>query len=189
MTAYNIAKQIDDSFPPGVVIREAPLGVRDDYTSLAWLAGQLAYKSVGKPGDAARLFRLYGEAARSAQTRTKGFYWAGRAALAAGDAATANAHFADAAQHYDQFYGQLRSNGWAVRSQSRCRRRPFRSAATRSALSRTTVSFARLARSAKSGHGASSRCSCVRSRSVRHRLPTMFLRDSLHRRSGGPTSA
>jgi soluble lytic murein transglycosylase len=47
------------------------------------------------------------EAARSAQTRTKGFYWAGRAALAAGDAATANAHFADAAQHYDQFYGQL----------------------------------------------------------------------------------
>ncbi|MBL9069810.1 MAG: lytic transglycosylase domain-containing protein [Sphingopyxis sp.] len=107
MTAYNIAKQIDDSFPPGVVIREAPLGVRDDYTSLAWLAGQLAYKSVGKPGDAARLFRLYGEAARSAQTRTKGFYWAGRAALAAGDAATANAHFADAAQHYDQFYGQL----------------------------------------------------------------------------------
>ncbi|WP_422061711.1 transglycosylase SLT domain-containing protein [Sphingopyxis sp.] len=107
MTAYNIAKQLDDTFAPGVVIREAPLSVRDDYTSLAWLAGQLAYKSVGRPREAVRLFRLYGEAARSAQTRTKGFYWAGRAALAAGDPNTANTHFADAAQHYDQYYGQL----------------------------------------------------------------------------------
>ncbi|KTE20300.1 lytic transglycosylase [Sphingopyxis sp. H050] len=107
MTAYNIAKQLDDSFPPGVVIREAPLSVRDDYTSLAWLAGQLAFKSVGRPREAVGLFRAYGEAARSAQTRTKGFYWAGRAALAAGDRNAANAHFADAAQHYDQYYGQL----------------------------------------------------------------------------------
>lgn len=107
MTAYNIAKQIDDSFAPGVVIREAPLSVRDDYTSLAWLAGQLAFKSVGRPREAVGLFRAYGEAARSAQTRTKGFYWAGRAALAAGDRDSANAHFADAAQHYDQYYGQL----------------------------------------------------------------------------------
>ncbi|NIJ36154.1 soluble lytic murein transglycosylase [Sphingopyxis panaciterrae] len=106
-TAYNIARQLDDALPPGTVIRETPLGIRDDYTSLAWLAGQLAFKNLGRPAEAVRLFRNYGEAARSAQTRTKGFYWAGRAALAAGDPATANAHFADAAQHYDQFYGQL----------------------------------------------------------------------------------
>jgi soluble lytic murein transglycosylase len=107
MTAYNIARQLDDSFAPGTVIRETPLSVRDDYTSLAWLAGQLAYRDLRRPAEAVRLYRAYGEAARSAQTRTKGFYWAGRAALAAGDTATANAHFADAAQHYDQFYGQL----------------------------------------------------------------------------------
>jgi soluble lytic murein transglycosylase len=107
LTAYNIAKQIDDSFAPGVVIREEPLGVRDDYTSLAWLAGQLAFKSLRRPGEAVRLYAAYGEAARSAQTRTKGFYWAGRAALAAGDRDTANRYFNDAAQHYDQFYGQL----------------------------------------------------------------------------------
>ncbi|HWW59266.1 MAG TPA: transglycosylase SLT domain-containing protein [Sphingopyxis sp.] len=106
-TAYNIARQLDDAFPAGTVIRETPLGVRDDYTSLAWLAGQLAFKDLRRPAEAVRLYRAYGEAARSAQTRTKGFYWAGRAALAAGDSATANAHFADAAQHYDQFYGQL----------------------------------------------------------------------------------
>ncbi len=106
-TAYNIARQLDDAFPAGTVIRETPLGVRDDYTSLAWLAGQLAYRDLRRPAEAVRLYRAYGEAARSAQTRTKGFYWAGRAALAAGDRTTANAHFADAAQHYDQFYGQL----------------------------------------------------------------------------------
>lgn len=106
-TAYNIARQLDDAFPAGTVIRETPLGVRDDYTSLAWLAGQLAYRDLRRPAEAVRLYRAYGEAARSAQTRTKGFYWAGRAALAAGDRATANAHFADAAQHYDQYYGQL----------------------------------------------------------------------------------
>jgi len=106
-TAYNIARQLDDAFPPGTVIRETSLSVRDDYTSLAWLAGQLAYRDLRRPTEAVRLYRAYGEAARSAQTRTKGFYWAGRAALAAGDSGTANAHFADAAQHYDQFYGQL----------------------------------------------------------------------------------
>ncbi len=106
-TAYNIARQLDDTFAPGTVVRETPLSVRDDYTSLAWLAGQLAYKDLRRPAEAARLFRAYGEAARSAQTRTKGFYWAGRAELAAGNRDAANAHFADAAQHYDQFYGQL----------------------------------------------------------------------------------
>lgn len=106
-TAYQIARQFDDALPAGTVVRDLPLGVRDDYTSLAWLAGQLAFKDLGRPAEAVRLYRAYGEAARSAQTRTKGFYWAGRAALAAGDGATAKAHFADAAQHYDQFYGQL----------------------------------------------------------------------------------
>jgi len=106
-TAYNIAKQLDDALPPGTVVRETPLGVRDDYTSLAWLAGQIAFRSLNRPAEAVRLFRAYGDAARSAQTRTKGYYWAGRAALAAGDRATADSYFADAAQHYDQFYGQL----------------------------------------------------------------------------------
>jgi hypothetical protein len=37
--AYNIARQIDDAFPPGTQMLGAILGVRDHYTSLAWLAG------------------------------------------------------------------------------------------------------------------------------------------------------
>lgn len=107
MTAYNIASKLDDALPAGTVIRDTPLGVRDDYTSLAWLAGQLALHNLGRPAEAARHYHNYGEAARSAQTRTKGYYWAGRASLAAGNSASANVHFEDAAQHYDQFYGQL----------------------------------------------------------------------------------
>src|SRR3546814_1626355 len=70
-TAYNIAKQLDDALPPGTVVRETPLGVRDDYTSLAWLAGQIAFQDLHRPAEAARLYRAYGDAARSAQTRTK----------------------------------------------------------------------------------------------------------------------
>src|SRR3546814_17106743 len=105
MTAYNIARQLDDALPPGTVVRETPLGVRDDYTSLAWLAGQLAFKDLGRPAEAEKHYRAYGEAARSAQTRTKGSYWASRAALAAGDRACAHAPFAAPPPPYDPFHG------------------------------------------------------------------------------------
>lgn len=106
-TAVAIARQIEDSFAPGTIIRELPLSVRDDYTSLAWLAAHTANRQLGRPGDAVRLYRLYADGARSAQTRTKGYYWAGRAAAAVGDTAEAQRQFGDAARHYDQFYGQL----------------------------------------------------------------------------------
>lgn len=106
-TAFAIGRQINDAFPAGTVIRELPLGVRDDYTSLAWLAAHTANRQLGRPRDAVALYRAYADAARSAQTRTKGFYWAGRAAQAAGDQAEAQRQLADAANHYDQFYGQL----------------------------------------------------------------------------------
>lgn len=107
VTAWRIASQIDDAVAPDVVVREASMGVRDDYTSLAWLGGQTALNKLGRPADAVGLFKRYGDGARSAQTRTKGYYWAGRAAQAAGDNAAAQRFYEDAAQHYDQFYGQL----------------------------------------------------------------------------------
>lgn len=107
LTAYNIAKQLDDALPAGTVIRDTELGVRDDYTSLAWLAGQLAMNDLGRPAEAAVHYHKYGDAARSAQTRTKGYYWAGRAAQASGNRASAQQHFASASQYYESFYGQL----------------------------------------------------------------------------------
>ena len=105
--AYGIASRIDDAVPPGIDLSTQPIGVRDDYTSLAWLAGSTAFYNLHRPTDAVTMFRAYANAAKSPQTKSKGFYWAGRAALQAGDAASANSYFAQAGVYPDQFYGQL----------------------------------------------------------------------------------
>lgn len=106
-TAYKIASQIDDAYAPGTNVSDRPLGERDDYTSLAWLAGTIAYYELNRPRDAMRMFDRYAQAARSPQTMTKGWYWAGRAAVKAGDQAEADKHIAMAAGYPGQFYGQL----------------------------------------------------------------------------------
>lgn len=105
--AYGIASKLDDAYLPGTDVNTRPIGERDDYTSLAWLAGSTAFYNLNRPLDAVEMFRRYAVAAKSPQTQSKGFYWAGRAALQAGDAATANGYFARAAVFPDQFYGQL----------------------------------------------------------------------------------
>ena len=105
--AWGIASKIDDAVPPGSNVSDQPIGVRDDYTSLAWLAGTTAFYNLNRPSDAVGMFRRYADAAKSPQTRSKGYYWAGRAALSAGDSASANSYFAQAANYGDQFYGQL----------------------------------------------------------------------------------
>ncbi|MEE9434190.1 MAG: lytic transglycosylase domain-containing protein [Sphingorhabdus sp.] len=105
--AYDIASKIDDAIRPGEKVINQSHGVRDDYTSLAWLAGTVAYNRLNKPREAMGMFERYGNAARSPQTRTKGWYWAGKAAKRAGDSATATAFFEKASAYYDQFYGQL----------------------------------------------------------------------------------
>lgn len=106
-TAFAIARQLDDGVAPGTVVRDQPLGVRDHYTSLAWMAGNLALRQMGQPRVAAEMFRKYAAAARSPQTQTKGLYWAARAADRANDATLANSLYQEAAKHADQFYGQL----------------------------------------------------------------------------------
>ena len=106
-TAYDIARQIDDAYPPGTDVSKKPYGERDDYTSLAWLAGQTALRQLNRPADAMTMFDRYGRGSQSPQTRAKGFYWAGRAAEAAGRRAEATTFFNTAAGYRDQYYGQL----------------------------------------------------------------------------------
>ena len=106
-TAYDIASKLDDVFEPGTDVSARPYGERDDYTSLAWLAGATALNKLGRPADAIRLFDFYAHGALSPQTRSKGFYWAGRAAASAGRSAEAETNYARAATAPDQFYGQL----------------------------------------------------------------------------------
>jgi soluble lytic murein transglycosylase len=105
--AYDIARQVDDAYPVGTDVSTKPYGERDDYTSLAWLAGQAALKQLGRPADAMTMFDRYGRGSQSPQTRAKGFYWAGRAAEAAGKATEAAGYYVRAAGYRDQYYGQL----------------------------------------------------------------------------------
>jgi soluble lytic murein transglycosylase len=105
--AFDIASKVDDAFAAGHDISDESLGVRDDYTSLAWLAGTVALQNLGRPRDAIGMFARYGGGARTPQTRSKGFYWAGRAAAVAGDTTEANRYFEMAAAYPDHYYGQL----------------------------------------------------------------------------------
>jgi soluble lytic murein transglycosylase len=105
-TAYQIASQVDDIFPPGTDVSTRSFGERDEYTNLTWLAGRAALQ-LGRPGDAASMFERYAHGAQSPQTRAKGFYWAGRAGLRSGRTQEANAWLEQAASSPDQFYGQL----------------------------------------------------------------------------------
>jgi soluble lytic murein transglycosylase len=106
-TAYNIASKIDDALPPGADMAKQPLGVRDDFTTLAWLAGTVALDRMNRPSSAGAMFDRYARGGRSLQVSTKGNYWAGRASLGAGRYAEANAYFARAAAYPELFYGQL----------------------------------------------------------------------------------
>ena len=105
--AYQIASQLDDAYMPGTDVAARSYGERDEYTNLAWLAGNAALFRLGRPADAATMFNRYANAARSPQTRAKGFYWAGRALSGIGQQVAATNYFNQAAAYPDQFYGQL----------------------------------------------------------------------------------
>ncbi len=106
-TVWNIARQVDDTYPAGTIVRDRSFDERDDYTSLTWLGGITSLQKRNRPLDALRMFEKYAAAARSPQTQAKGLYWAGRAADAAGQRDAARQYYQRAAANYDQFHGQL----------------------------------------------------------------------------------
>ncbi len=106
-SAQRIAASVDDLFAPGADISGMSYRLRDDYTSLMWLGGTKALWSLGDGNSAAPLFYRYGAAARTPQTRSKGFYWAGLASERAGNIAEANRYWEMAAEYPDRFYGML----------------------------------------------------------------------------------
>src|SRR3546814_11905041 len=57
--AYQIASQIDGAYPPGTDISTKSYGERDDYTSLAWLAGTAALSHLHRPPHAHAIFVLH----------------------------------------------------------------------------------------------------------------------------------
>jgi soluble lytic murein transglycosylase len=105
--AMKIAASVDDLFEPGTDISSLAYRLRDDYTSLMWLGGTKALWELGDVKSAAPLFYRYGAAARTPQTRSKGFYWAGLASSKAGNQAEAARYWNLAAEYPDRFYGML----------------------------------------------------------------------------------
>lgn len=102
--AYRIASRVDDAVPAGLVMADQDLPTRDRYTSLTWLAGSLAMDRLGRPRDAVNMFERYATAAKTPQTRSKGFYWAGKAAAKAGDPLSATRYYEQAAAYYESFF-------------------------------------------------------------------------------------
>jgi len=105
--AQRIAASVDDAFEPGADVSQEPYRLRDDYTSLMWLGGTKALWDLGDAASAAPLFYRYGAAAQTPPTRSKGFFWAGKAAAQAGDAAASKRYYEMAAAYPDKFYGML----------------------------------------------------------------------------------
>lgn len=105
--AANIAARTDDLFDRGATLSDASFTLRDRLTDLMWLGGTRAMWDLGDGNTAAPLFARYAEAAKTPLTKTKGYYWAGRAARQAGNQAGAAQYFELAARSPDYYYGQL----------------------------------------------------------------------------------
>ncbi|MBV7260377.1 lytic transglycosylase domain-containing protein [Erythrobacter sp. WH158] len=105
-----IAGKIDDLFEPGQDISKGSFRLRDRYTDLMWKGGTNALWRLRDGRSAAPLFERYGSAAQTPLTRSKGFYWAGRAARQAGMQAEATRYFERAAEYPHYYYGQLALN-------------------------------------------------------------------------------
>jgi soluble lytic murein transglycosylase len=106
-TAFGITSHLSDALPAGTDISQQPIDLRDNYTSLVWLGGMIALDRTNQPGSAVAMFYNYARGGHSLQVQTKGNYWAGRAALAAGRFQEANDYFLRAAAYPELFYGQL----------------------------------------------------------------------------------
>ncbi len=105
-TAYRIASR-HGALSGGVPIAERSLGERQQFIDSEWLAGWLALRKLGRAGDAIGHFRNVRAAALTPLSQTRGDYWIGRAAEAAGQVGPARASYEAAANHFDYFYGQL----------------------------------------------------------------------------------
>lgn len=106
-TAYAIASKVDDAYAGPTNIAAESSRIRDKYSDLTWLAGNAALWGQRQPAKAVAMFDRYARSYNSPNIRSKGYYWAGRAAADAGQTTEATAYFEKAAAFPAYFYGQL----------------------------------------------------------------------------------
>ncbi|AEI37422.1 MAG: lytic transglycosylase domain-containing protein [Zymomonas mobilis subsp. pomaceae] len=102
-----IVRQVFSAFSDGTKVKDQSFTIRDRYTDLLFLGGRTALKHLGQPQEALALFSHYAAASKSPQSRSRGYYWAARSALAMQDKGAARHYLMLAARAPDQFYGQL----------------------------------------------------------------------------------
>jgi soluble lytic murein transglycosylase len=83
------------------------LTVGPDYTEAEFYAGWIAFSKLHDPAAADVHFANIQAASGTPITQARALYWRGRAAEARGDAAAAQAFYADGARYLTTFYGQL----------------------------------------------------------------------------------
>ena len=105
-TAYRILAR-HNAFAPGRPVADRPLAERQVYIDSEWLAGWLSLRKLAQPARAMTHFQNARAAALTPLSQTRGDYWTGRAAEAAGRSDDANIAYGLAAVHFDYFYGQL----------------------------------------------------------------------------------
>lgn len=107
-TAYRIAAQ-HSAFPIGKSVADRSLGERQVYVDSEFLAGWLALRKLGRAAQAITHFQNVRAASQTPISQSRGDYWTGRAAEAAGRSDDARKAYGAAADHFDYFYGQLAS--------------------------------------------------------------------------------
>ena len=105
--AYDIASKVDDAYTAPTNIAGEISSIRDKYSDLVWLGGNATLWGLRQPAKAVGMFDRYARSYDSPNIRSKGYYWAGRAAADAGKKAEATAYFENAAAFPGYFYGQL----------------------------------------------------------------------------------
>ena len=104
--AYRIAAQ-HRAFPLGQRLNERQLAERLAYTDIEWLAGWTALRQLNRPEAALQHFQNFSAASQTPVSQSRGDYWTGRAAEAAGKSDVARRAYTEAGSHPDFFYGQL----------------------------------------------------------------------------------
>ncbi|MEE2566718.1 lytic transglycosylase domain-containing protein [Hyphobacterium marinum] len=78
-----------------------------DFADAEFVAGWLALRYLNRPQDALQHFTRLAEGVSYPVSVSRGRYWQGRAAEAAGDATAARGYYEQAAEHGTTFYGQM----------------------------------------------------------------------------------
>jgi soluble lytic murein transglycosylase len=93
-----------------------------DISDAEFLAGWIALRFLKKPEVAEEHFSAAAAAGGLPYRRARAAYWAGRAKLERGNSKAASIYFAEAAQHFHTFYGQL---AYQMISQGKAKLKPI----------------------------------------------------------------